>query len=95
MARSKVEPPSSFVRRNLDGSTDYIGALATKLFQAMQLRACLASPLGVLSTQRLLTVVQAFTGRRYGPLERRRAIHDLDDWITDYELIVPEIKETA
>ena len=53
-APRKPEPPSSFVRHNRDGSTDYIGVLATKLFQAMQVRACLASPVGIMSTRRLL-----------------------------------------
>lgn len=93
------EPPTSYVRINRDGSTDFVGALATKLFQAQQLRAVLASPLGLqpgtVSARRLLTVVQAFTGHRYAPYERYRALDDLDDWIRGYELIVPVFEETA
>ena len=94
-----AEPPTSYVRHHRDGSTDFVGALATRLFQAMQLRAVLASPLGSLpgtvAAQRLLTVVQAFTGHRYAPHERYRALDDLDDWIRGYELIVPVFEETA
>ena len=92
---TKTEPPSSFVRHNLDGSTTYVGALATKLFQAMSLRACLASPVGTFSTTRLLTVAQAFTGHHYAPQERLRAIHELDDWIAGMELVVPVLEETS
>jgi hypothetical protein len=50
---------------------------------------------GVLSTRKLLVVAQAITGRRYGPGERFRALSDLDEWISNYELIVPVIEETV
>lgn len=95
MARSRIEPPTSYVRNNLDGSTTYVGALATKLHRAMQLRGCLASPVGGLSTLKLLVIAQAFTGRHYGLEDRMQAVADLDDWIAGMEMIVPEIEETA
>jgi len=93
MARSKAEPPTSYVSRHRDGSTTYVGALATKLYQAMCVRACLASPVGAFSNRKLLTVAQAITGRRYGAEDRHRALHDLDDWITTYELLVPVLED--
>lgn len=93
MARSrKTEPPSSFVRHNLDGTTTYVGALATKLYQATQLRCALAAFVGPASARRLLVVAQAFTGRRY--TDRLEAIADLDQWIAGMELVVPIFEET-
>lgn len=92
------DPPDSYIYVALDGSTTYVGELGMKLKQAQELRACLAAPLGAMSTRKLLLVAQAFTGRRYARTEsseRLRAVHDLDDWIAGFELIVPVLEEEA
>lgn len=89
---TKTDPPTSYVRHNLDGSTTYVGDLAIKLGRAMELRCSLVAFVGPASARKLMTIAQAFTGHRYE--DRLDAIADLDDWIAGYELIVPVLEET-
>jgi hypothetical protein len=95
MAKTKCDdPPASYVFLAKDGTVNYVGELATRLFQAGSLRAALSAPLGPFSTRRLLVVAQAFTGRSYAESGRLQAMSDLDDWIRNMELIVPILEES-